>query len=166
MGPIRSPNGLDLVTFKREADFVLVHHHKAGEGHGKVVAQATFGQCRGEGFVSLGLNIRRLDAFEVFTIVQDFEQEAIPLLTVFAGKGAEVLHRRGLNGQVAVFDKHRTDGIEDIVAFEYLIGGEIPGTFGGSWFHFLVVVETHGCASHYFATHLAERRTAVRLYTR
>ena len=54
-----------------------MHHHKAGKGHRKVVAQTPLGQNRRDGLVRFGGDVIRTNALEVFATVQNFEQQAI-----------------------------------------------------------------------------------------
>ncbi len=45
---VGAPDGLHLVTLERECDLVLVLHHKTGEGHREVVAQALLAELGGQ----------------------------------------------------------------------------------------------------------------------
>ena len=145
---IRTPHGLDLVAFEGEGDLVLMLHHVACKGHGEVVAQGLLGKlggfylryhrshiiedCNGEfnrlrSILCLEFLIHLLHKISA---VEHLEDQAVALLAVLAGEGAEVLHCGGLQRQEAVLAEHRFDGIENVLATEHLLWGEIAGTLG------------------------------------
>ena len=110
LGTVGTPDGLDLETLEGETQLAAVLDDKTGEGDREVVAKSLF---RGQG--------------GFFTAVLDAVQEFVALFTVFAEKGAEVLHCGSLYLGISETGENALDGIENIIAPGHLRAGEVPG---------------------------------------
>ncbi len=86
--------------------------HIAGKRNRQVVAKSL-----------LGRKIRLLAA------VLNPEEEFVALFTIFAQQRAEVLHGRGFNTLISIFDKNRLDRVENVVAADHFSGAEISRAF-------------------------------------
>src|SRR5690606_567444 len=68
--------------------------------------------------------------------VEYLEDQFIAFITVFPGKRLEVLKRRGLNFPIAVFEEHRFNGVEDVVAFFHFQGRKVTRALGQRGFDY------------------------------
>ena len=117
--PVGAPHGLYLVAFEGEREFALVLHDKPREGHGQVIAQAFLRNAVGQADAVAFREFVVRDGGEEVPGVQDFEQQLVTFLPVFAHEGGEVLHGGGFERQVAVEFEHAFDGVEYVVAFHH-----------------------------------------------
>ena len=122
---VGAPHRLQLVAAEGEGDLVAVLHHKACKWHSQVVAQSAFTDLRSH-FVVILVEV---DTFHEVAAVEHFEQQLVALFAVLAHQGAEVLHRRSLNGLESKCAEHRANGVENVVAPCHLCGQEVARSF-------------------------------------
>ena len=131
---VGAPNGLDLVALEGEGEFLAVLHHETGEGDGEVVTQSFLTELGGESGCGGGFVVGGGDGAGEVAAVENFEEEFVAFLTIFAHQGGEVLHGGGFDLAEAVEAIDAADGVEDIVAACHFDKAEIAGAFGNCRF--------------------------------
>ena len=131
---VSTPYGLDLVALEGEGEFLAVLHHETGEGDGEVVTQSFLAELGGEGGCGGGFVVGGGDGAGEVAAVENFEEEFVAFLTIFAHQGGEVLHGGGFDLAEAVEAIDAADGVEDIVAARHFDKAEIAGAFGNCRF--------------------------------
>ena len=109
-------------------------HHKTGEGDGEVVTQSFLAELGGESGCGGGFVVGGGDGAGEVAAVENFEEEFVAFLTIFAHQGGEVLHGGGFDLAEAVEAIDAADGVEDIVAARHFDKAEIAGAFGNCRF--------------------------------
>ena len=140
---VSTPNGLHLIALERQLQFLAVHHHVAGEGHGKIVAQTFLTEFGGEVETValgqfLGCNLR-----EVIAAIENLEEQFVAFFAIFAHQGAKCFHCRRLNLLEAVELVNLLDGIKDIITLGHLHWREVARSLRYAWFlchYFLTIV--------------------------
>ena len=135
------PHGLNLITLEGEGKFVAVHHHKAGKGHGEVVAEPLLAQAGSQAVeVALGqVGLRNIR--EEIARVEHLEEQLVTLFAILAHEGLQGLHGRRLNLPESIKSKNLFYRIEYVIALGHLVDREIARTFGnGRFCHHIFIV--------------------------
>ena len=134
-------------------------HYISCKGHREVITQSFLAKLGSQVACSTLREVFRLYTFEEVTRVENFEEQFIALLAIFAHKGLEVFHGGSLYLAKAVESINLTYGVEYIVALCHLNRREVARSFRYAWFvHCLMVVLNITCVYH------GSRATAKRSY--
>ena len=124
LGPVGPPDRLNLVTLERKDDFALMLHHITGQRHRQVVPQPFLANARG------GAQCVVAQPGGIVPRIENFEQELVPFVAVFAQQRRKIFHCGRFERCEAEGAEHRTNGIEDIIAAHHLLGGKVARAFG------------------------------------
>ena len=111
-----------------------VHDHVAGKRHREVIAEAFFGNLRGQLFAAFG-QIGFGEATRKIAGIENFEEELIALVAVLARQRREVFQAGRFEGLKTKPAECLPDGIENKQAFAHLLRPKITRTLNNGWFH-------------------------------
>ena len=117
LGPVCTPNRLNLKTLEREGYLLTMLHYIACKRNSEIITE-TF--------------LRSKSCF--LSAVLNTEKEFISFLSVFAHEGGEVLHCRCLYLLKAIEGEHRFDGVKNIITACHFELTEVTRSFGNTGF--------------------------------
>ena len=126
---------LNLVALKWQLISFLIHHHKSGKGHRKVIAQSSLGNGPNQDIGIPLIYCFIIGIFQIIAIVEYLKKQLISLISILAKGAYPVPPIAGsFNGQKPYFAKYFFNDTKDVISSVLPRRVKISGSLGWAGF--------------------------------